>query len=164
MINSIIETADEHRTNCNKNLEEKENFFNSNINSSELAVGEFKKRKIESVNHLNNLDLNDELDHLELPINLNTDFEIQFYSDKSSKWSHDEKTIKCNSEPDERSFNELEISWLNGNKNKLKMYDYVSDQPILLRNQYMNILGKSIESLKLEISSEKIQKFVNIFV
>ena len=49
-------------------------------------------------------------------------------------------------------------------ENKLKMYDYVSDQPILLRNQYMNILGKSIESLKLEISSEKIQKFVNIFV
>ena len=133
------------------------------MRSNELAAAEFKKRKIESVNHLKNLDLNDEFDHEKLPINLNTSFEVQFYSDKYSKCSHDEESIQCDSEPDNRSFTELEISWLNGPKRKLKMYDTFSDQPIVLRNKHMHILGKSIESLKLEIASEKIHKFVNIF-
>ena len=64
-------------------------------------------------------------------------------------------------EIDTREFKQLEICLLDGTKSSLKLFETQAEFKVKERPAEKNILGKSIELLKLEIDNEKIAQTVN---
>ena len=65
-------------------------------------------------------------------------------------------------EIDTRKFEELKMNLLDGRKIRLKLFDELAEFRSKEKPRENNILGKSIEQLKLEISNEAIDTLVGI--
>lgn len=64
---------------------------------------------------------------------------------------------------DMREFRKLNVSLLDGRSYTLKMFEQQAEWKDIERPREKNILGKSIEALKLELNAEKISKHVRNF-
>lgn len=64
---------------------------------------------------------------------------------------------------DMREYRKLNVSLLDGRSYTLKMFEEQAEWKDFERPREKNILGKSIEALKLELNAEKISKHVRNF-